>query len=60
MITLSLDSEHAQVLREALERAVSDLNVEISSTDLKDYRDHLKVRRATLQQIVAQLLETAA
>lgn len=60
MITLSLDSEHAEVLQEALQRAVRNLHVEISKTDDREYRAYLKRRRAMLLEVVTQLLAQAA
>jgi hypothetical protein len=43
------------VLRQVLEQAVSDLGMEISATDSKDFRDDLKMRREVLHRVVAAL-----
>ncbi len=56
MPTIELTSEQAEILAYALESYVSDLRMEIASTDLKDFRDELKHRRETLDAVRAQLI----
>jgi vacuolar-type H+-ATPase subunit E/Vma4 len=57
MVHLDLNSNEAEILLSALHSALSDLSYEISSTDLQDYRDELKERRAVLQNVVQALNE---
>ena len=51
MISLELESQEIQILDETLKAYLSDLSYEISNTDLKDYRDKLKSKRAVLEKI---------
>ena len=51
MISLELESQEIQILDETLQYYLSDLSYEISNTDLKDYRDKLKSKRAVLEKI---------
>ncbi|MEJ2199397.1 MAG: hypothetical protein P8X63_00040 [Desulfuromonadaceae bacterium] len=55
MTKLELTDEQQQVLNDLLEATLSDLSMEISHTDQKDFRDGLKQRRETLQSILAAL-----
>lgn len=55
MPTLELSPSEQALLREVLESAVSDLGMEISATDAKDYRDDLKQRREVLHRVIAAL-----
>jgi len=51
MTQLALTDKQQQILRELLEVTLSDLSMEISHTDQKDYRDQLKDRREVLTSI---------
>jgi hypothetical protein len=55
MIHLDLDIADTKMLSEILACDLSELGSEISHTDAKDYRDRLKVQRAFLRRLVAQL-----
>lgn len=55
MVNLAMQDADAQVLKEALESFLSDLRMEISDTDRKDFRDMLKARREVLEKIARQL-----
>ncbi len=55
MTHLELTERQQQVLGEVLEITLSDLSMEISNTDQKDYRDKLKERRNALTAIVEAL-----
>lgn len=55
MLTLHLSNAEQAVLRDVLENALSELSVEISGTDTKEYRDDLKDRREMLQTLLAAL-----
>lgn len=55
MIQLNLSTQEATELREVLESFTSDLRMEISSTDLKDFRDQLKQRESILNKIIQDL-----
>ena len=55
MIHLELTKEDAEMLAEVLDSALSDLRYEISNTDSLDYREALKLRKATLTNVLGQL-----
>lgn len=55
MVTLDLTAEEQTILLETLDNCLSDLSVEIADTDLKDYRDELKVRRGALEKVAVAL-----
>lgn len=57
MIELKLSSEEAASLRDVLTGYLSDLRMEISATDIKDFRDHLRERAKHLQRILSELPE---
>ncbi len=52
MIQLDLSDEEAQVLKEVLETAHSDLRMQIADTDRKDFRDMLKARKAVIAKVL--------
>jgi hypothetical protein len=55
MIHLEITREDAEILTEVLDSALSDLRYEISNTDLLDYRNSLKRRKAVLVEVLGQL-----
>ena len=55
---IELDDKECETLREVLESYLSDLSSEIAHTDDRDFRDNLKDKRTTIENI-AQRLETA-
>jgi hypothetical protein len=55
MLTLHLSDAEQAVMRDVLENALSELSVEISGTDTKEYRDDLKDRREMLHKLLADL-----
>lgn len=55
MLELKLSSAEHQVLVEVLDAAIADLGMEISDTDLQDYRNMLKERKQTLVKLVGNL-----
>jgi hypothetical protein len=55
MTQLTLTEEQQQALCEVLEITLTDLSMEISHTDQKDYRDRLKERREALSSILAAI-----
>ena len=57
MIEVKLSPEDAVVLREILVDYLSDLRMEISATDLMDFRENLKHRERVLNRVVDQLPE---
>lgn len=59
MITIELSSEEKNILRQLVENYISDLSMEISHTDRKDYRETLKMRRNVLQKLLTALEEAA-
>ena len=60
MIRLDLNPEEVSLLRELLDTAVTDLKVEISATDLLDYRERLRSRKSVLLKVLWALDEEAA
>jgi hypothetical protein len=52
---LELSPDHAAVLQMYLERAVEDLEVEIASTDSREYRDKLRRELRSLHETLKQL-----
>ena len=57
---IELTIEEAKILKEALTSEVSELGMEIADTDRKDFRDHLKRRKAILMGLVDKLKDMAA
>lgn len=55
MISLDLTSEERRILYEVLDSYLSDLRMEIANTDLKDFRDMLKMRKAVITKVMATL-----
>jgi hypothetical protein len=57
---IELTIEEAKILKEALTSHISELGMEIADTDRKDFRDHLKRRKAILMGLVDKLKDMAA
>lgn len=55
MVTLDLDPDERRILREVLESYLSDLRMEIADTDLMDFREMLKERKAVILKAVRSL-----
>ena len=55
MSTLKLTPDENQLLQELLESALSDLRVEIVSTDRIDYKDALKERKSLITDMLEKL-----
>ncbi len=55
MIHIDLSEEERDMLAEVLEAYLSDLNYEIADTDTSTFRDQLKLRRTTLEKVLAAL-----
>jgi len=55
MTRLDLDSEETAVLRQVVERYLSDLRMEITDTDRQDYREMLKAQKRSLEGILERL-----
>ena len=58
MMNLELDNQEMKILNETLQSYLSDLSYEIADTDLKDYREQLKAKRAVLEKIKNALEQT--
>ena len=54
-IQISLTTEEATVLREALGAYLSELRLETARTDDKSFRDHLWERERFIERILGQL-----
>jgi hypothetical protein len=59
MIEVKLSPEEAAVLKEVLNGYLSDLRMEISATDLMDFREKLRHQEDVLNKVVAQLPESS-
>jgi len=59
MPTVELSREQAEVLAQVLDSYLSDLRMEIADTDLQDFRDKLKQRKAVLNQILEAIRPTS-
>jgi hypothetical protein len=55
MASLDLTAKETELLTGYMERVLSDLSVEISGTDKKDYREEIKAERAVLQSVFEKL-----
>ena len=60
MIQLDLNQQDIEVLVDTLEGYLSNLRMEISATDLQDYREGLKLRKGILIKVLDELKETTA
>ena len=52
MLQSELNIEEKQIIVEALEMFLSDLRMEISHTDSKDFRDELKHRKTVIAKTI--------
>jgi hypothetical protein len=55
MIHLDLTDEEKTVLAETLKSYLADLRVEISNTDLMDFREQLKAKKDVLNKILGAI-----
>jgi len=55
MSTIELNPKEQQLLQELLESALSELRVEIVSTDRLDYKEALKERKSLMTDILEKL-----
>jgi hypothetical protein len=55
MIQIELTHENADMLREMVASHLSELRMEIASTDRRDFRDYLRKRGEFLDQFLHQL-----
>jgi hypothetical protein len=55
MIQLDLNPEEKEILADAIESYLSDLQLEIADTDRKDAREYLKQRRQVLLKTLGAL-----
>ena len=55
MPTIELTPEQADVLAQVLNDYLSDLRMEIADTDLMDFRDKLKHKKAVLNQVLEMI-----
>ncbi len=59
MVTVKMNANELRVLRSQLKEDIDTLHMEISHTDQREYREHLRTKEATLRKLVEKL-ETAA
>lgn len=57
---IRLTDGEAMVLRDLLEEYVSDLRMEISHTDLLDYRERLRVKERVIHALLERLAAPVA
>ena len=60
MITLTLDDQEQEILREILECTLSDLHSEIVHTDNRCYKQALKDRKELLLRLLSELQTPAS
>ncbi len=58
MPTLDLTAEETALLAEILSSYLSRLRSDIADTDLKDYRDGLKAKEATVKSLIGRFAPT--
>ena len=58
MSTLKLSPNEHQLLQDIIESAISDLRVEIVSTDRIDYKEALKERKRLMMNLLEKLQQT--
>ena len=59
MTHLKLDEEEKEVLIEVLESTLSDLRYEIADTDLHDFKERLKTKKAVLMKLLDTVKESS-
>jgi len=55
MVHLDLNENETAVVRQMIERYLSDLRMEITDTDRQDYREMLKERKRVLERVLGEL-----
>jgi hypothetical protein len=54
-VSLEMNIDQADALRDALAEYLSELSVEIAGTESQDFRDRLKRRQALLREVMRSL-----
>ena len=57
MAQIEIDNEEIMMLEDILQSYLSDLRMEIGNTDLKDFRDKLKLKEEFLNSFLKRLAE---
>lgn len=60
MLHLNITHEENEILIDAIESYLSELRMEISDTDLRDFKEKLKHRRDVLQKVLEALKHSDA
>ena len=55
-----LTYDESEVLREVLQHAVNELDIEIGRTDTHDFKEKLKQRRLILENLLSKLCSASA
>ena len=55
-----LTYDESEVLREVLQHAVNELDIEIGRTDTHDFKEKLKQRRLILENLLSKLCSVSA
>lgn len=57
MAQVEINSEEIDMLEDILQSYLSDLRMEISDTDLKDFRDNLKLKEEFIKLFLKRIAE---
>lgn len=57
MAQVEVNSEEIDMLEDILQSYLSDLRMEISDTDLKDFRDNLKLKEEFIKSFLKRIAE---
>lgn len=55
MIQIDLTTEERRILADVLDSYLSDLRMEIASTDRKEFREDLKVQKTVVEKVLQVL-----
>ncbi len=55
MIQLNVTNQEKEILADLLKSDLSDLRMEISHTDLREYREKLKTKKAVISKVLDNL-----
>ncbi len=57
MAQIEIDNEEIMMLEDILQSYLSDLRMEIADTDLKDFRDNLKIKEEFIKAFLKRMAE---
>ncbi len=56
-IEINMNDEEKEIIMQALQECLSELNMEIADTEQMDYREELKYKRTVIKNFINQLKE---